>query len=177
MFATESRDIIFEVTLASPSIITKDGDNVLPHALVQLSYNDTIKHTQVGPIALTAHIARPNDKEVSWSNQYVAIQWLRVRTARIIGRAEKLAKEGEVDLARSELSNWIEDFHKEAFEIGATNEPLVKQLLADLTECLRVLKKKDYNAYDENELGIKMTTHYSQRCSEVRSILHGFEYS
>lgn len=162
----ESRDIVFDVTLASPSILNKDSGNVFPHALVQLSYNDTIKHTQVGPITLSAHIARPNDKEVSWANQYVAIQWLRVRTARSIEKAEKLSKDGDVDLAKEELTNWIEYFHKEAFEIGATDDPLVKQLLSDLTECLDVLQKKDYNAYSENELGIKINTHYFQRCSE-----------
>jgi hypothetical protein len=144
----------------------KDVVQVLPHAIVQLSYNDTIKHTQVGPIALTAHIARPNDKEVSWSNRYVAIQWLRVRTARTIGKAEKLAKDGEVDQAKEELTNWIESFHKEAFEIGATDDVLVKQLLLDLTECLDVLKKNDYSPYNDNELGIKMNTHNFQRCSE-----------
>lgn len=103
---------------------------------------------------------------MSWSNQYVAIQWLRVRTARTIGKAEKLAKDGEVDLAKEELTNWIEYFHKEAFEIGATDDVLVKQLLSDLTECLDVLKKNDYTPYADNELGIKMNTHYFQRCSE-----------
>lgn len=187
----ESRDIVVEVTLASPNV-TSDTV-VLPHALVQLSYSDTLKHALVGPIALTAHIARPNNKEVSWPNPYVACQWLRVRTVRvstnaltsiangdgstlnfemshllnqIIDRADRLSKDGEVDMAKEVLTNWIEEFHKEAFEIGMQEDALVKQLLKDLTECLDVLKRKDYSAYAENELGVKMNTHYFQRCSE-----------
>lgn len=41
-----------------------------------------------------------------------------------------------------------------------------KQLLSDLTESLDALRQKDYNSYAENDLGIKIHTHYFQRCSE-----------
>ncbi|KAL3803840.1 hypothetical protein HJC23_004002 [Cyclotella cryptica] len=168
LYAEESRDIVFEVTLISPTTM-KNGSSsahLFPHAIVQLSYNDTLNHSRIGPVSLPALIARPNDRELSWPNRYVTIQWLRVRTVRVIGRAEKLSKDGEVDLAKTEIINWIEEFHKESFEVGAQEDALVVQLLSDLTECLDILKRKDYNAYAENELGVKMNTHYFQRCSE-----------
>lgn len=44
---------------------------------------------------------------------------LRVRTARVISEAEQLAKTGELDKAEEEISNWIEEFEKEKFEIGS----------------------------------------------------------
>ena len=44
---------------------------------------------------------------------------------KVIGRAEKLSKDGEVDLAKTEITNWIEDFHKESFEVGAQEDALV----------------------------------------------------
>jgi len=140
--------------------------------MCQLSYNDTLKHVFVGPITLSAQIARPNTKEVSWPNQYVVSQWLRVRTVRVIKRAEMLARAGEVNQAKEELVNWIEEFHKEAFEVGIKDDVLVKQLLLDLTDCLNVLKRKDYSSYSENELGVKMNTHYFQRCSEPMTGKH-----
>lgn len=128
LYAEESRDVVFEVTLISPTTLTNDCSSfahTYPHALVQLSYNDTIKHSRIGPVSLMAFIARPNDKEVSWPNRYVTVQWLRVRTVKVIGRAEKLSKDGEVDLAKTEITNWIEDFHKESFEVGAQEDALV----------------------------------------------------
>lgn len=126
LYAEESRDVVFEVTLVTPTTHAAFASVPLPHALVQLAYNDTIKHVSVGPMSVRAHIARPNDKEVSWSNQYVAIQWLRVRTVQVMERADKLSKDGDLDLAKAELANWIEEFHKEAFEVGAQEDLLVK---------------------------------------------------
>lgn len=94
------------------------------------------------------------------------IQWLRVRTAKVISQAEQLARIGEIDKAKTEITKWIEEFHKEKFEIGLEEDPLLDQLLVDLTDCLNVLKGTNYNAYVENELGVRMQAHFSQRCSE-----------
>ena len=88
IISKESRDIVFEVTLVSPSTLRDDAYGI-PHALVQLTYYDTISSAQVGPITLTAHISRPNDNEVSWRNPSVTCQLLRVRTVDAIMRAKK----------------------------------------------------------------------------------------
>jgi len=185
------------MTLVTPSTLHDDAYRI-PHALVQLTYYDTINETQVGPIPLTAHISRPNDNEVSWRDPSVTCQLLRVRTVEAIMRAKKeeskeqfvncfverscmnsyiarstvsQADDGNVDLAKQELEEWIEEFHKEAFEVGASNTVLVKQLLVDLTDCLTALAKHEYNPYAVNDLGVKMNTHWLQRCSEP--IIHG----
>eukprot|EP01083_Nonionella_stella_P119260 356410_1 len=164
MYAEETRDIIFEMTLVSPKMFV-DATSIFPHADVQLSYVDTIKHSCIGPLSCTATIARPPNDDLGWPNRYVAIQWMRVRTANIIAKAEQLAKSGELDQAKKELDNWIEDFQKEKFEIGS-KDPLLDQLLIDLSGSLDMLKGTDYNAYIENELGVRMQAHFSQRCSE-----------
>eukprot|EP00986_Skeletonema_menzelii_P015159 scaffold11171_cov139-Skeletonema_menzelii.AAC.2 len=111
-------------------------------------------------------IKRPNSQELAWPNREVAIHWLRVRTANCIAQAETLAKVGELDKAKKELEEWIEEFTRESFEIGATKEPLIEQLQSDLTESLDLLNEGAYNAYVENDLGVRVRTHMSQRCSE-----------
>ena len=138
----------------------------LTHALVELSYMDTIRHTHIGPIACEANISRPNDSSLSWPNRYVAIQWMRVRTAKAISAAEHLARIGELDPAKKELRKWVEEFHREAFEIAANEDPLIVQLSVDLKECVDMLNEKKYNAYVENEMGVRVQSHFSQRCSE-----------
>ncbi|KAL7544078.1 hypothetical protein ACHAXR_013509 [Thalassiosira sp. AJA248-18] len=165
VYAEETRDIMFEVTLASPKT---DGPNLIPHATIELSYVDTIMHSFVGPLSGTAIIARPNNDDLGWPNKYVAVQWMRVRTAKTIAEAERFAKMGELDNAKNQLTNWIEEIEREKFElgIGSKDDPLLDQLLVDLTDCLDMLKGANYNAYVENELGVRMQAHFSQRCSE-----------
>ena len=155
MYAEETRDIIFEVSLVYPKTADDDTPTLFPHAIVELSYFDTIKHTLIGPLTCTALIARPNNDDLGWPNGYVAIQWMRVRTAKVIADAWQLEQIGDLDRAKLKLSGWIEEFQKEKFEIGS-NEPLLDQLLVDLTGCLDMLKKTNYDAYVENELGVRM---------------------
>lgn len=158
---------VFEVTLASPiRSFLEDTAPAIPHALVELTYVDTIHHTRVGPVSSVAVIKRPNSPDLSWPNRDVAIQWLRVRTANCIAQAESLARLGELDKSKKELGDWIEEFTRECFEIGADKEPLIEQLRLDLKESLDLLKGNVYNAYVENDLGIRVHTHMSQRCSE-----------
>lgn len=158
---------VFEVTLASPSrTFLKDSTPAIPHALVELTYIDTIHHTRVGPLSSVAVIKRPNSQDLAWPNRDVAIQWLRVRTANCIAQAESMAKIGELDKAKKEVEDWIEEFTRESFEIGAANEHLIEQLQKDLVESLELLKGDTYNAYVENDLGVRVRTHMSQRCSE-----------
>ena len=168
LYAEETRDIIFEVSLACPSqsLSLQDTHPALAHALVELTYDDTIHHTRVGPLSSVALIKRPNSTELSWPNRYVAMQWLRVRTAICIAQAESLDRLGELDKAKTELTEWIEEFTRESFEIGADKEPLIEQLRLDLTESLDLLKGNAYNAYVENDLGVRVHTHMSQRCSQ-----------
>ncbi len=159
MYAEETRDIIFEVSLVYPKTSAEDADNDLPslfpHSIVELSYFDTIKHVSIGPLLCTTLIARPYNDYLGWPNCYVAIQWMRVRTAKVIADAWQLEQIGDLDLAKQKLTNWIEEFNKEKFEIGS-EEPLLEQLLVDLNGCLGMLKKTNYDAYVENELGVRM---------------------
>ena len=168
LYAEETRDIIFEVSLACPSqsLSLRDTHPALAHALVELTYNDTIHHTRVGPVSSVALIKRPNSTELSWPNRYVEMQWLRVRTVICIAQAESLARLGELDKAKKELTQWIEEFTRESFEIGADKEPLIEQLRLDLTESLDLLKGDAFNAYIDNDLGVRVHTHMSQRCSQ-----------
>jgi hypothetical protein len=154
MYAEETRDVIFEVTLVYPKT-ADDSHPYFPHAIVDLSYFDTIKHTLIGPLSCTALIARPNNNDLSWPDRRVAVQYMRLRTAKVIAEAWNLEQRGELDRAKQKLSNWIEEFQKEKFEIGS-GEPLLDQLLVDLTVCLGALKIAKYDEYAENELGVRM---------------------
>ena len=80
---------------------------------------------------------------------------MRVRTAKVIADAWQLEQIGDLDRAKQKLTSWIEEFNKEKFEIGS-EEPLLEQLLVDLNGCLGMLKKTNYDAYVENELGVRM---------------------
>ncbi len=166
IYAEESRDIIFEVALMAPTKTSQDDPPSLSHALVELSYLDTIRHCHIGPLSCTANISRPSNNLVSWPNRYVAVQWMRVRTAKAISAAEELARLGNIDEAKAGLSKWMTEFNRESFEIAANEDPLIMQLGIDLKECLEVLKDKSYNVFAENELGVRMQAHLSQRCSE-----------
>lgn len=155
LYAEESRDLLFEVTLATPKKSPVD-EAPIPHATVELSYVDTLKHSNVGAITRVAAIARPLSNYLGWPNKYVATQWMRVRTAKVIAEAQNLASMGEVDAAKLSISNWINDVKKEKFELGASNLPLLDQLLNDLNDCFEVLSHSNYNAYSENELGVRV---------------------
>ena len=163
MYAEETRDVLFEVTLVPPKSAL--DDTLVLHSIVELSYFDTLKHAFGGPLTGTAFIARPNSSELSWPNKYVAIQWLRVRTAKALYDADQEAKNGNVDKAERTLEAWLKEFRRENFEIGST-EPLLDQLLVDLTESLDLLTKTEYNPYSFSTLGVRMQAHFSQRCSE-----------
>ena len=190
LYAEETRDVLFEVSLASPKTILEGAAPGIDHAYVELSYMDTIKHDFVGPLSCAAAIERPNNDDLGWPEPHVAVQWMRIRTAKVISQAEDLAKRGELDKATEEITNWMDAFQKERFEIGS-RDPLLEQLLADLMDCLEMLKGTEYNAYVENELGVRMQVrclfhvesncysesvyshnelapqaHFSQRCSE-----------
>ena len=169
VYAEETRDIMFEVTLATPRIAT--ADSLLPHAIVELSYVDTIKHSLIA-LSGTCAISRPNSDDLAWPNQHVALQWLRVRTATVIQDAQLNAKNGDVDKAKTDLQTWIDEFNKEKFEIGAQEDPLVDQLLVDLMESLDLLKKTEYDAYAENDLGVRMQVSYGPR----NNTLSRFQY-
>ena len=111
IYAEETRDVLFEVSLACPRSY-KDTELLLCHGTVELSYEDTIKHSVVGPLVERALILRPSSSELGWPNQHVAIQWLRVRTANVISNAEQSAKMGEVDKAKKDLTSWLQEFER-----------------------------------------------------------------
>ena len=74
IYAEETRDILFEVSLASPSKSSGNEPALIPHANVELSYVDTIMHSYIGPVQCSAAIARPISDDLGWPNRYVAVQ-------------------------------------------------------------------------------------------------------
>ena len=165
IYAEETRDVLFEVSLACPRNLS-DTEALFCHSTIELSYIDTIKHSVVGPLIERALISRPNTSEMGWPNQHVAIQWSRVRTANVISNVEQSAKMGDVDKAKKDLSSWLQEFEKEMFEIGGLSNALLAQLHQDCKESLVLLESTSYNAYVDNDLGVKCQAHLSQRCSQ-----------
>jgi len=94
-YAEESRDVIVETTLPA----RRDSDANINVSLnvnlpllvsVNLSYLDTINKKLVTNAAVLGSVARPDGKVVSKTNQYVALQYIRIKTTKIISEAEAI---------------------------------------------------------------------------------------
>uniref|UniRef100_A0A7R9WEV9 VWFA domain-containing protein n=2 Tax=Pseudictyota dubia TaxID=2749911 RepID=A0A7R9WEV9_9STRA len=161
-YAEESRDVLFEVTLASGS----KGNEPFPHAQCSISYLDTIQKCLVDGDTATASIARPSGSEISASNLHIAVQWLRIRATMAMKEADILSRDGNLELARSKIRECLEEIRTETTE-GAQSDPLIIQLIGDLNDSLAGLSSRSvYAESGEMFMQNKWMSHAAQRCAE-----------
>lgn len=163
-YAEESRDVLFEVSCAAAS----NGTSPIPHARCSISsYVDVIQKRIVDTSSpAVASIARPLGDEVAAPNARVTTQWLRIRAANAMKRANSLSRAGRLEAARAEIRTCLDEIRREDGE-GVRSDPLAAQLVGDLDESLLGLAdRRTWRASGEMRMQTKMYSHARQRCCE-----------
>ena len=162
-YAEESRDVLFEVTLASAS----NGSIPIPHVICKVDYVDVVQKRIVNTSnPVTASIARPSGSEVAPSNHHVATQWLRIGACDAMKEADALSSQGKFGQARAVIQKCLEAIRRETAE-GVRSDPLTIQLINDLNESLQGLADKHtWSATGEMRMQTKLYSHARQRCYE-----------
>ena len=162
-YAEESRDILVEVTLANPFIT--DVDYWITHAIVSLSYTETLSKDLVLGRPVLCDIARITGRAVSPANQHVKVQFLRVHVMQAIQDADALAAKGMLKEAWIRIDTMMDSIHMLTDDIRS--DALVIQLLQDLTRCRNGLVS--YQAYvssGSHTLRNTLQSHGTQRCMD-----------
>jgi len=172
-YAEESRDVILETTLP----VRRDSDtninsNVnLPLVSVHLSYLDTINKKLVTNVEVLGSIARPDGNIVSKTNQYVALQCIRIKTTKVISEAEAIAEQGNLVEARSTIQAFVKEVQAEAELLEVTTDPLITQLLSELNIMLSGLASHEsYGSVGAKYMQTRGAQYTMQRCFESSDI-------
>lgn len=161
LYAEESRDIVFEVSLS-------DETNYAPviHATSSLSYLDTINKKLDHSENFSASVKRPSGNEVSPSNNHVLLQCTRVKTTKVIAEAKSLADNGKLDTAKTMINTMIDELQK--LDGPSSDDPFVVQMLNELNNIVTGLSSRTiYEARGGHYMQSRIVTHAAQRCCEA----------
>merc|ERR1712130_657647 len=128
----KKRGISFDVSLAKCVDDSLSGDEKIPHALIHLTYMDTINKQLVESKSVIGSIARPKNSEVSPINQYVGLQMLRINTTNIIANVEEIGERGDLSVAKSKIESYRKQLKDEASALGKQSDPLIAQMMDEL---------------------------------------------
>eukprot|EP00979_Chaetoceros_neogracilis_P002918 scaffold489_cov202-Chaetoceros_neogracile.AAC.1 len=164
-YAEESRDVIVETTLLARR--DPHATTTMPLISANLSYLDTINKKLVTLNKVTGFVTRPNDGTVSKTNEYVALQCIRIKATNIISETEAMAEGDNLVEARAKIQAFIEEVQIEATKLEVTSEPLIVQLLGELNTMLTGLASREtYGSVGGKFLKMKNTQCSRQRCFE-----------
>lgn len=164
-YAEESRDVIVETTLLARR--DPHATTTMPLISANLSYLDTINKKLVTLNKVTGFVTRPNDGTVSKTNEYVALQCIRIKATNIISETEAMAEGDNLVEARAKIQAFIEEVQMEAEKLEVTSEPLIVQLLGELNTMLTGLASREtYGSEGGKFLKMKNTQYSRQRCFE-----------
>lgn len=164
-YAEESRDVVFEVTLATPGKGC-DLPSLIPHACMTLAFTDAIQKRPVKTEPVICSIDRPTGNEISAANQHVIVQWLRIYTTQELSEAEKLGNQQNLGAARAKIQKALETI-KGTPGVQQT-DPLIAQLTAELEQVLQGLSSRQmYASGGGHYMRKTMQSHAMQRCSEA----------
>jgi hypothetical protein len=164
-YAEESRDVIVETTLLARR--DPHATTTMPLISANLSYLDTINKKLVTVNEVTGSVKRPNDGTVSKTNEYVALQCIRIKATNIISETEAMAEGDNLVEARAKIQAFIEEVQIEATKLEVTSEPLIVQLLGELNTMLTGLASREtYGSEGGKFLKMKNTQYSRQRCFE-----------
>jgi hypothetical protein len=157
-YAEETRDVLFDIELARG----EPGLNPIPHAMVQLSYTDTIYKTACTTGQIVSSIARPKGSELSESNPQVEAQWLRIFAAGEMEAANAEADNNNLEAAIDRLNNTMTVISGAAPAVRST--PLVMAIEKDI-RCVRCYfsSTANYRALGQHILRKKIAYLMKQR--------------
>ena len=159
-YAEESRDVLFEINLSKTSSF-----DVIPHAVISLSYMDVInkKMSELGPVECA--LKRPeNTSEVSPSNTHVEAQWMRIHTVQELEAADKEAASGHQDMAKARLKNLCKYItESKAYD---PNSALMAGMLSDVKAVISSMEQTyiGQGAYMGHTMKNRMVSLKKQRC-------------
>lgn len=164
-YSGESRDIIFNVALASGLDF---GWEPVVHVSVSMTYLDTINKKLARCDTVEGSIARPNGSEISESNEHVALQHVRIITTGIIAEAEEMANSNNLDAAKAKIQSHIDYLsNNESDTPFDLCNPLISQLTGELNTILSSLSSfKEWHSGGSCYSKARYLTHKTQRCSE-----------
>lgn len=159
-YAEESRDVLFEIKLATPGE-AKELTPV-PHVLVSVSYTDTLQKrpASLGPV--TCAISRPSGSEISEENKHVVVQWLRIATTNLMATAQAFGRSHDLANARSSIQSAM---HTVLNAPCVQADPVVLQLANDLREMDASLATGDFFESGSHVFTSRFQQHRSQRCT------------
>jgi hypothetical protein len=160
-YAEETRDVLFDIRLARG----EPGVNPIPHAMIQLSYTDTIYKTACTAGPILCSIARPKGSEVSESNPQVEAQWLRIFAAGEMEAADAEAQNNNLQAAIDRLNNTMSMIAGTAPAVRST--PLVMALQTDI-RCVQsnFSSTAKYRSVGQHAIRQKGAYMMKQRCTE-----------
>mmetsp|Transcript_23947 Transcript_23947/g.44025 ORF Transcript_23947/g.44025 Transcript_23947/m.44025 type:complete len:531 (+) Transcript_23947:131-1723(+) len=162
-FAEETRDVLFEVKLASPTTVSLAP---VPHAIVSMAYTDTILKRPVQVSPKICNIVRADGTEVSEANIHVVAQWIRVYASREIENAETQASRNDLEGARATILK----IRAMIFEQDANiqSHELVKMIVKDLDEVEKgLVSTQTYANFGSKEMCSRKMGYRTQRCAEA----------
>ena len=161
-YAEETRDVLFEITLAGGSA----GPSPVPHVVVSLSYTDTIQKNACSTAPFVCAISRPPGPAISECNVHVETQWLRLHAANEMQTADREAQSNQLDAARSRLNSLMQTITASAPPIQAA--PLTVNLMSDIRTVQAGFRSRStYASAGHHTVQSKANYLRKQRCSEA----------
>ena len=135
-YAEETRDVVFEVSLATP---IEGASSRIPHAEITVAFMDAIQKRPVKSGPTLCYVDRPKGNELSEANNHVLVQWLRIYATEEMSEADKLAKQN-LAAARARIQGAIGTI-KSTPGIHQS-DPLIEQLIAELNQVMQGLSSR-----------------------------------
>merc|ERR1712232_1338263 len=109
-------------------------------------------------------ICRPEGDKISPSNDHVFLQCIRIQTTEIISECQKLADQGNIELAKVKISSHLELLQKHN---SVKQSALLDQLLSELISIKSGLRSQnEYKSKGSFGMQSHWMSHRMQRCTE-----------
>jgi hypothetical protein len=162
-YADENRDILLRTTLTNAV-----DENYVPHVTASVSYLDTIQKTIVTNKDVHGSVQRPLGCHVSKTNNHVALQSIRIKTTKVIAATRILADKNELEQARTNITEYMNNLRQEIDQLEESTNPLVMQLLHELDVIKAgLLSQHMYETTTGKYMDARIQTHSMQRCAEA----------
>ena len=143
-YSEESRDILVEVKLATPTTELSVGTEPIPHVDLTVSYFDMIAKCLVRSETVSCSVRRPPGNEVGSQDPYVVSQCLRVKSVHFMSEADQKAKEGDLSKAKAYIKEMRDEIA--AAPRSVQESPAIAELFRDMDQLESGLQSKaDYD--------------------------------
>lgn len=162
-YADETRDVILKTSLS-----TDVDENDFPHISATVFYMDTIQKKFITNEAVHGFVKRPPNDRLSLTNRHVALQCIRIKTTRVIAATRDLADKNELEKARNNITEYMNNLKQEVEQLEESSNPLIIQLIHELDVIKAgLLSQHTYQTTTGKYMDARMQTHSMQRCAEA----------